>query len=170
MPQCKKCTKHFKTRVIINEIKTTLSNSRKCCLDCSPYITYNNSQSEKVRAIAEACSKSIIICSLCSRKYIYNRSAGHTLTNCNSCIVLHRKNNIKIKSVEYKGGKCLSCGYNRCINALSFHHVNKAEKKFTIGGNYNRSWKSIQIELDKCILLCTNCHIELHAKEKIMPE
>ncbi len=82
---------------------------------------------------------------------------------------LKRRTMLKIKSVEYKGGECILCGYNKCIQALDFHHTNPSEKDFTISGKYNLSWDRIKNELDKCILVCSNCHRELHAKMVIPP-
>ena len=68
-------------------------------------------------------------------------------------------------AVAYKGGKCLRCGYHRCIDALEFHHVNPAQKDFSISEKgYTRSWKKVQTELDKCMIVCANCHREIHAK------
>lgn len=69
---------------------------------------------------------------------------------------------IKIKAVEYKGGRCEKCGYNKCIWALEFHHINKNEKEFTISHYSKLSWNKIENELDKCELLCSNCHKEVH--------
>ncbi len=69
----------------------------------------------------------------------------------------------KEKAVEYKGGKCIICGYNRCISALEFHHLDPKEKDFSISNNCNRAWYKIKIELDKCILVCSNCHREIHS-------
>lgn len=70
--------------------------------------------------------------------------------------------NIKQRLVDYKGGKCQICGYNRCINALEFHHVNPEEKDFTISGG-TKSFDTLKSEIDKCILVCSNCHREIHA-------
>ena len=68
-------------------------------------------------------------------------------------------------AVEYKGGKCEICGYDRCSGALEFHHSNLSDKKFGISEKgYTRSWKEVKGELDKCIMVCANCHRELHAK------
>jgi transcriptional regulator with XRE-family HTH domain len=78
---------------------------------------------------------------------------------------LKRRIMLKIKSVDYKGGECTLCGYKKCIQALDFHHTNPSEKDFTISGNYNISWDRIKNELDKCILVCSNCHREIHSKE-----
>jgi 5-methylcytosine-specific restriction endonuclease McrA len=71
-----------------------------------------------------------------------------------------------MKAVAYKGGKCVKCGYNKSLSALQFHHTNPLEKDFGIGDNINRPWDSIKNELDKCILLCGNCHSEEHSKQK----
>ena len=64
--------------------------------------------------------------------------------------------------VEYKGGKCQCCGYSRCIEALEFHHLNPNIKSFTISGK-SKSFNSLKSEVDKCILVCSNCHKEIHA-------
>lgn len=73
------------------------------------------------------------------------------------------RNRLKERAVEYKGGKCVLCGYNRCIKSFDFHHLDPKEKDFTIGSNSSISWDKLKIELDKCVLLCANCHREVHA-------
>lgn len=67
-----------------------------------------------------------------------------------------------MKMVEYKGGKCEICGYNKCIEALEFHHINPKEKDFSISGG-TKSFNTLKPELDKCILVCANCHREIHS-------
>jgi hypothetical protein len=71
----------------------------------------------------------------------------------------------KIRLVEYKGGKCECCGYNKCIEALQFHHLDPSKKDFAISG-VSRSFDSMKNEVDKCKMLCANCHIETHATER----
>ena len=67
-------------------------------------------------------------------------------------------------AVEYKGGSCENCGYNRCLEALEFHHLDPKEKDFGISSKgYARSWERVKIEIEKCALLCANCHREYHA-------
>lgn len=78
---------------------------------------------------------------------------------CSSCYMRDKHREIKQLAVEYKGNSCLVCGYNRCIAALVFHHMK--DKKFSISGSI-RSWNKTKEELDKCVLLCSNCHDELH--------
>jgi len=72
---------------------------------------------------------------------------------------------MKLKAVNYLGGKCAVCGYDSCIEALEFHHINPEEKEFAISGKFNISWEKLKSELDKCQLLCANCHRELHSSD-----
>ena len=79
--------------------------------------------------------------------------------------VYQRRKKVRQMAVEYKGGKCETCGYYRCIDAFEFHHNDLSKKDFGISEKgYTRSWNKVMQELDKCKLLCANCHRELHAK------
>lgn len=69
---------------------------------------------------------------------------------------------LKLKAIEYKGGSCERCGYNKNLKALEFHHIDPKEKDFGIAQVRTKSFKKIQKELDKCILVCSNCHSEIH--------
>jgi hypothetical protein len=75
--------------------------------------------------------------------------------------VMRWRKSSKGRAVELKGGKCMICGYDRCVKALEFHHLDPAEKEFQITGKI-RSWARIVEELKKCVLLCANCHREVH--------
>ena len=76
-----------------------------------------------------------------------------------------RRKKIRAMAVEYKGGKCVRCEYDRCTEALEFHHTDPVQKDFSISSKgYTRSWKRVQEELDKCVMLCANCHREVHAE------
>ena len=80
--------------------------------------------------------------------------------------VVSWRKRVKIELVKYKGGKCEKCGYDKCIDALCFHHKNPDEKDFTIGGR-SCSFDNLKKEVDKCDLLCSNCHIEIHTELKV---
>ncbi len=76
--------------------------------------------------------------------------------------VKKRRKKLKELAVKYLGGRCIICGYNKCINALEFHHLEK--KSFGLSSRgITRSWQKIKKELNKCALLCANCHREIHA-------
>lgn len=84
---------------------------------------------------------------------------------CKSCLKkfnAERKREAKKLAVKYKGGCCSKCGYNKSLNALDFHHVNPSQKNIKWNSFRNRFNDKLKKELDKCILLCANCHREIH--------
>lgn len=91
-----------------------------------------------------------------------NGKFHHWCRNCNDKISLEKQTERKQMCVDYKGGKCIKCGYNKYIGSLDFHHVNPNEKKFNISNLRTYSFDVLKSELDKCVLLCRNCHGELH--------
>jgi len=85
--------------------------------------------------------------------------------------VAKRRRKIKSMAIEYKGGKCQLCGYMKYQGALDLHHLNAAEKDFGIADKgYTRSWEKVKTELDKCILVCANCHREVEAGVTQLPK
>lgn len=86
---------------------------------------------------------------------------------CRSEAVQRRRDKLKILAVNYKGGKCSKCGYDECMGALEFHHLDPSKKDFGLSvRGITRSWDKIKKELDKCILVCANCHREIHYAER----
>lgn len=82
--------------------------------------------------------------------------------------VTRKRKKIKKQLVEYFGGQCESCGYNKCIAALDFHHKNPNDKNFGISHRgLTRSFKKVLMEAKKCILLCSNCHRELEHSNSV---
>jgi len=78
--------------------------------------------------------------------------------------VRKRSKRIRQMAIEYKGGRCQLCGYDRCAEAMEFHHLDSSGKDFGISERgYTRGWKRVKEELDKCIMLCANCHREVRA-------
>jgi len=101
----------------------------------------------------------------CGRCYSWHKNSGHSKTRCNSCLANAQRTQKKKRAILYKGGSCQHCGYNKCLRALVFHHRDPSEKNFGIGSWRTSSWKRIKAELDKCDLLCANCHAEVHAED-----
>lgn len=96
-------------------------------------------------------------------KHVLEGRGYYRCCKCRSEAVQRRRDKIKLQAVEYKGGKCEKCGYNKCVGALEFHHLDTNEKDFGISARgYTRSWEKVKAELDKCILVCANCHREIH--------
>jgi len=90
----------------------------------------------------------------------------------NSEAVKEWRKRTKIRLVEAMGGKCVCCGYNRCIRALKFHHSNPDEKEAGVANvRANiKSWKKIVAEIKKCVLVCGNCHDEIHEGIREIPK
>lgn len=72
-----------------------------------------------------------------------------------------RRRRILEKAVAHKGGRCEICGYDKCLAALDFHHFDPMGKDFNISSRLT-SFKAVERELAKTILLCANCHREVH--------
>lgn len=156
MPECVTCGALFKNRVEIDGKIRNLGN-RKRCLTCSPFGSHNTK-----RAVPKDQIENISTCRECGKTYEYKRSSGGTKTRCPICTSRERVQKRKRKCVDYKGGKCEVCGYSKCVAALDFHHVDPFTKKFPISGNHCRSWEVVKEELNKCMLVCRNCHAEIH--------
>lgn len=101
----------------------------------------------------------------------YRRRKGTDLSPyCKPCSVrqtVERQQKFKRLCVDYKGGECQHCGYNKYLGAMDFHHLDPNEKDFDIArARLTKFDERVTKELDKCILLCSNCHREQHAREK----
>lgn len=79
------------------------------------------------------------------------------------------RRNTKQKLVEALGSSCQICGYNKCNQVLELHHLNPNEKDFHMSQMNRKSWDKIKVEASKCILLCANCHREVHANITELP-
>jgi hypothetical protein len=165
MSICRKCNKSIPRKIVIEGKERNLQR-RKYCLVCSPFGLHNTVPIHRRENIDKNKGRT---CSLCKRKYNYIREKGHTKSKCNSCMVNTRRFEKKIKAQKYLGGKCRICGYNKCSEALDFHHLDPSTKLFEISGSHSRKWSVLQTELDKCVLICCRCHREIHAGITVCP-
>lgn len=98
--------------------------------------------------------------------FYQRRGKANSSVYCKSCTsiqTLERQRKLKQELVDYKGGSCVKCGYKKYIGALEFHHLDPTKKDFTIAHLKLTSFNDeIKKELDKCILVCANCHREIH--------
>jgi len=136
MPICNKCNSNFPNHQTIDGKRRNLQR-RKYCVTCSP-LGGRNTRKLELPSLPF------------SKQYRYMKK-----------IRLGRK----AKLVEEHGGGCKICKYNRCARSLDFHHVNENEKSFSLAGRNmaDRTWDKIKEEAKKCVLLCRNCHGEVHS-------
>ena len=106
----------------------------------------------------EEAAKCVLVCANCHRKH-HSRiksDSGHE--------VVRFRQNLKRRAVAAAGGACVGCGFRDPIDALEFHHLDPRTKEFGISTEgIPRRWDKIEAELAKCVLLCANCHREVHA-------
>lgn len=105
-----------------------------------------------------------IICELFkSIKYFQGlKKHKHKCSQCLNKEASDRRKYKKQKAIIYLGGSCRLCNYNKCNDVLQFHHVNPNEKEADWDVMCDWGWNRIEGELNKCVLLCANCHITVH--------
>ena len=165
MPKlCQKCQSEFPLRWKNPETgKIHLFQRRKFCLACSPFGEHNTKILNEIKT-TKICPKCKI-----NKEFseFYNRNSGTGVSvYCKLCTnqqTIFRQRMLKSKAIVYKGNKCAVCGYKTCEAALEFHHLNPEEKDFSIAHARLTSFENIKSELDKCVLVCANCHREIHA-------
>lgn len=71
---------------------------------------------------------------------------------------------VKDRIINAMGGKCCCCGYSKCPRSLALHHLDPSKKDFSFGKvkAHPKKWELVVAELRKCILVCHNCHCEIH--------
>jgi hypothetical protein len=166
-------------KILINVKKIILINSMGgCCQLCKEknhfklVFHHNNEDIEKsfhfgeyrknrfsiLKAEMEKC---ILLCQNCHRELHYNDVSQRLKDDT-------RRKNKKIY-LEYSGTECIKCGYDKSPAALCFHHRNPSEKSFPIC-DFNRKIDCIKdlddiikVEMDKCDILCANCHVLEHS-------
>lgn len=100
-----------------------------------------------------------------SRKYCFECSPSYPKGGSRSKTITALRRAMKLQAIKELGGKCQICGYNKCPDALVFHHENPNEKEFGLVQDGNcHNWKEYLNEAKKCKLLCANCHAEEHWK------
>jgi len=108
-------------------------------------------------------------CKLILDKTIYSSAAKNNSYLCKKCSKLYcKKYHIERKKIltTLRINGCAICGYNECADALDFHHVNPKDKCFGINMEGLKKHNDVNFinELNKCILLCCNCHRKIHSE------
>ena len=164
MLHCQKCQQPIPNRMVIDG-KIRVLNKRKYCLMCSPF-GQHNTKSLKRGTLTEhwcpRCQKTLPI-----DKFYMRRNGQQPSPYCiehTHAETRDRQRRFKQQCIDYKGGKCSICGYSKCAAALHFHHRDSLLKEATISELKSFRFESAKKELDKCDLLCANCHAEEHER------
>ena len=154
---CKTCGLSFDNRPYVDG-KRIGGTKRKRCFACLPF-KYQYVKAPKL------CNVNIDPnCSLCDKPLNLSRTKSRASgRRCSTCNTRVRILKVKYFAVEYLGGKCLDCENTFDLDVYDCHHVSGL-KVFEISDARGKSWTAIKAELDKCILVCSNCHRKRHSK------
>lgn len=176
MKICQNCNKEFPSSYILNGVKHNFQN-RKYCLECSPFKQHNTCKLHTINAelpkekLCKHCNTVKSIDNFFVRSDRKHNSVYPWCKSCNNKQVLLRQKKNKLDCLNYKNNICCICGYNKCQDSMDFHHMNPLKKDFNISKvKCVKLNNKIKKELDKCILVCSNCHREIHAGFTKIPD
>jgi len=139
---CEECGESFKTKIKIDGVKKNIRH-RKKCLECQPF-GFKPKPKGRQREPPEQVRK---------RSQRYYDKNGHKIAERRYC----RKSSV----IQICGGGCQICGYSKCISGLAWHHL--SDKDFGVSAKMFQRVPSTPLnEILKCILVCHNCHSEIH--------
>lgn len=135
---------------------------RFCSSKCGKAAWYQDHKKDIRKRDRNKTEKTTRICPVCGEEFETQNRNRRYCDNHRNLSLTDSRRHLKDLAVKYKGGECHFCGYSRCAGALKFHHVAPEEKDFEIAKG-SVSWDRIRAELDKCLLVCGNCHDEIHS-------
>jgi len=154
---CLLCNSVIPPTIIIDN-KRISTSGRLYCFQCSPFgerKIWDGKQVSGTRS-GPLVSKTFV-CRACGLPYT-QKTRG---TICSTCHNREQRSIKREKVIQYKGAKCIVCGYSKSIG-LDFHHLEQNDKLFTLSTNWSIKLDILYREADKCVLLCRNCHAEYH--------
>ena len=138
---------------------------------CKPCNMEYNRNLKRKQAAEKLANKPTLYCEVCSnvlpvgrKVYCSQKCRSKRQSNATYKNQQARGKLRKIAMIEKMGGKCSMCGYSKCLGAMEFHHVDPSTKEFGLDARRfsNTSQERLDIEAAKCIIVCSNCHAEIH--------
>jgi len=162
MKICLKCNSKFKTLQFVDG-KTRNLGTRKFCLECSPFGSHNTSPNLNSNTNSNKTCSHCKLSFPATTEHFYVRSRKQKdlssyCKKCNTKIRVNEMRKTKQKCVDYMGKKCADCKDEYPPSVFDFHHLDPSKKDFTISKTQSFSFKNLKPELDKCVMLCANCH------------
>ena len=152
------------TCVICGKQVEAIKSTKKYCSDECARLARKNRLKEMPKEERRAGLVAERECPICRTIFRPRNGSANQRTCCYNCMpngIQLTRGMFLAKIKEARGGCCIRCGYNTTIKALEFHHLDPDKKDFTIS-DYHFKLKDAIAESKKCILLCANCHRELH--------
>ena len=168
MPVCQLCGDQFPNKMEI-EGKIRALRNRHYCLQCSPFGTHNTRQLLPF----EKTNRNIKQCVDCKKilptEDFPIRDKKYRRSTCNNCTLIRYRRYTNDRALERKtqavmhlGGQCQHCSKTEPVIIFDFHHLNDSNKEANISTLLCKKWEKIVPELEKCLLLCVNCHRAVH--------
>lgn len=121
-------------------------------------------RNEGALALAAQANEAVLTCPVHGPTRHVRRRGGLRCVACRTVAVSQRRRRIKQILLDEAGGACVLCGYDRCVAALHFHHLDPNTKRFAVGATgVTRSLAAARAEASKCVVLCANCHAEVES-------
>jgi len=172
---CKKCNKEFFNGTEIDGKIHHFGPPRKYCYNCNPFgerkgqeLSHSDKWKETDGVLNKLYSRCESFIPYTEDNFLVNRirngkeKVSKTCKHCEYKTNRNRHSKRKQRLVDLKGGCCQICGYNKYLGALEFHHINPEEKDRGFSDLVRLSPELVEKELEKCVLLCSNCHKETH--------
>lgn len=147
-------------------IKSTKKYCSKDCENANRRMKYAQRKKEEKESGVAYQEKPLAEkeCLLCNKIFRPKNKSANLRSCCYDCMpdgTQLTRGEFLAKIKYLRGGCCEKCGYDKCIKALEFHHLDPSKKDFTISNDHFKLKDAIE-ESKKCILICANCHRELH--------
>lgn len=144
-------------------VEAKKSTKKYCSRSCENKAKYIR-EKERKTALQNGIDIDLKTCPICGTLFKPKDKSANQRICCYNCMpdsIQLTRGMFLAKIKEARGGKCIRCGYNTCIKALEFHHIDPSKKDFTISNDHFKLIEAMR-ESQKCILICSNCHKELH--------
>lgn len=163
MRDCENCDRKIEKSIWVDGKKRYTSMHRKLCFECSPFGSHNT---KSAKGLNKGCDFDengkrlypIRICPECGKEH---RKRGYV---CQSCVFKKKEEKTLSRVKNITGESCWKCGYDRTFKGLCFHHIDRELKSFGLSSREltGYAWEKVLEEIKKCVLVCLNCHSEIH--------
>lgn len=159
MKICLGCGNEIPATIVIDGKRRWLDN-RKYCFVCSPFGKHNTKKlnGDKRKDQGEHKCK----CGETDQEKFYGNKRS-VCAKCHNKYVIDAGREKRKRAISLLGGSCVICGYDKYHGSLDFHHLDKDKKDDNFANLKGWSWSRIEKEIQRCVLLCRNCHGEVHA-------
>lgn len=165
---CSSCSSNHWTEEETNKLrnlyKTESANKISNIIDRTPESIRQKAKRLGIEANKRSSEGKDLVCDICKEKYKHSDPGPSSAKLCSRCYQNKKRRERKQVLVDMSGGGCERCGYDNCLSSLTFHHKDESTKKFSISNRLLNDIDTLKGEVDKCILLCRNCHGEIHCE------